>query len=85
MRFFGRQKKLPISGEIIKDYGIVNQHRKGIAKFKHSVLLVEHFGKKKIIIKEDTTLIGGEVRTFELDKDGAMRLKETLDNALRLM
>ncbi len=83
MKFFKRSKGPKIPGKLIKDYGVVNEHRKGIAMFRHNLLLVEKFGKKKILIRENTTLIGGEVRHFEFDEQGARRLKDALDDAIR--
>ncbi|MBU2474322.1 MAG: mitochondrial fission ELM1 family protein [Candidatus Omnitrophica bacterium] len=85
MNFFKKMKIPAFSENIIKDYGVINEYNKGIAKFRHNLLLVERFGKKKIVIREKTTLIGGEVRHFQFDEQGARRLKDALDDALRRM
>jgi len=85
MKFFKKSKRPNIPGELIKDYGLVNEYRRGLVRFKHNVLLVKEGSQKKIIIKEDATLIGGEIRILQFDKQGASRLKEALDNALRSM
>ncbi len=77
---------MPFPAEnIIRDYGMVNEYRKGIARFQHSVFLVEKHGQKKVIIRETSTLIGTEIRDFEFDKEGTARLQETLSNALKRM
>ncbi len=85
MNLFKRSKQPTMPGELIKDYGVINEYRKGIARFKHNVFLIEKQGKRKLIIRKSSTLIGGEVRDFEFDPQGARRLKETLDNALKRM
>ena len=85
MNFF-KKMKIPAPAEnIIKDYGIINECRKGIARFQYSVFLVEKYGQKKVIIRENSTLIGTETKDFEFNKEGAARLQETLSNALRKM
>ena len=85
MNLFKRSKGPTLNGELIKDYGVINEYRKGIARFKHNVVLIEKQGKRKLIIRESSTLIGGEIKDFEFDSEGARHLKETLDNALKRM
>lgn len=83
MKFFKKLKKAIVSGKIIKDYGVVNEQLKGIARVKHRVLLVEKYGKKRIVIREGSTLIGKEPRDFEFSRQGAQRLRDSLGDALR--
>jgi hypothetical protein len=47
--------------------------------------VVEEDNKRKVILKEIPTLIGLNTRYFELEKEGAQKLKEALENALKFL
>lgn len=85
MNFFKKPKPAIAPENVIKDFGLVSERRKGIVRFKYNVLLIEKQGKRKVAISESTTLTGGSVRYFEFDAEGARRLKKALDDALRII
>ncbi|RKY41969.1 MAG: hypothetical protein DRP80_07290 [Candidatus Omnitrophota bacterium] len=86
MGIFKRAEEVLFTGKTIKDYGVIDEHRIGISKFRHSVLLTERQNKKRIIIKESVVAsLGASVRYFEFDKMGVRKLKEILEDALILM
>ena len=85
MNFFKKSKPAIAPESVIKNFGLVSERRKGIAKFKYDVLLIEKHGKKRVVIRESTTLIGGETRHFEFDAEGITRLKEALASALKMV
>jgi hypothetical protein len=82
---FKKRGKQPFSGRIVKDYGIIFESTRGIIKFRYSLLVVEEDNKRKVILKEIPTLIGLNTRYFELEKEGAQKLKEALENALKFL
>ncbi len=86
MGFLKRAEELLFTGKVIKDYGVVGEHQKSGSKYQHSVLLTEKNGKTGVIVKEKiAALMCARVSYFEFDRESARRLKEALEDALRLM
>ena len=86
MGFWRKIQETLWTGKTIKDYGVINEKQMGISKCRQSVLLTEREGKKKIIIKESwTAFLGASVAYSEFDRMSTQRLKDALDDALRLM
>lgn len=85
---FLRNKKFAdkfYAGNTIKDYGLIDDVQQGISNIKHSVLLSEKEGKRKIFIKEEVYAgLGWGKRYFEFDIDSAQKLRDVLNDALKV-
>ena len=71
-------------GNILKDYGVIGESQKGISNVKHSLLLAEKDGVRKVMIKEEmSAVLGWNIRYFEFDMGSALRLRDDLSDALK--
>ena len=71
-------------GNIIKDYGVIEERQQGITNVKHSLLLTEKDGVRRIMIKEEmSAVLGWNLRYFEFDLGSAQKLRDGLTDALK--
>ena len=82
---FGKRKSPELDGRLIKNYGVLFEFLKGIVKFRYVLLLIEKHNKKKVVLKETSSLVGMHDRYFEFDKDSTQKLKDALGDALKFM
>ena len=81
MRFFERI----FMGEVIKDFGVLEERSLLIGKIKKSLLLVKRRGKIKIAFKySGVSLFGGSVNYFDFSADSLPKLRQYLDEAQRI-
>lgn len=86
MSFFKKAEELLFTGKVIKDYGVVGEHKKSGGTYQHIVMLTEKKGQPRLIIKEKIgAFMSARVSYFEFDRDSTLRLKEALEEALQLM
>ena len=86
MSFLKKAEELLFTGKVIKDYGVVGEHKKSGATHQHSVLLTERKGQTIVIIKEKiASLMSARVSYFDFDRESVLKLKEALEDALQLM
>ena len=52
MGLFSKAEKSIFLGKVIRDFGVLDEHKKGITKFKVSVLFCEKDGKKCLVSKQ---------------------------------
>ena len=82
-------KKLALKttgAEAIKDYGIFDERQDKIFKFKHSASLIQKKDKRTLIIEESAkSLLYWHYRWFEFDRAAVQKLRDILDDALKLM
>ena len=52
MGFFRKLEEKTWLGEVVHDYGIISETRRGITRTRISVLLCKHDGKPYLVIKE---------------------------------
>lgn len=86
MKILKKAEELLFTGKVIKDYGGIDDYQMNLGRFKHSVVLFEKKGQKKIVIMETVTALGGfNKRYFIFDKQTVKKLKDILDDALKTM
>ena len=85
MGFFTKSKKDVPKGRVVKNYGVLNEHAKGIVRYRHSLLLVEQGSRRMVVLEESSPLVGMQNRYFEFDKAGAARLKNALEDVLKFL
>lgn len=74
------------TGPVTKDYGVVSEGRYGAAKRIVSVVLAHRDHKDRFVIKASyRAFLAASVQYLDLDREGALRLKAALDDALSAM
>ncbi|RMG40751.1 MAG: hypothetical protein D6732_03060 [Methanobacteriota archaeon] len=73
-------------GEIIKDYGVIQEKKVGPACSKISAMLCQKNGELKFIIKEsNTAFLAASVRYLEITSSNVHKFKDILQDAEREM
>ena len=86
MGLFSKAEKSIFLGKVIRDFGILDEHKKGITKFKVSVLFCEKDGKKCLVSKQTArALFGASVTYHYIYEENLPKLKQAVDEALGLM
>lgn len=84
-RIFKRGEKLFL-GEVIRDYGVLDERKSGITKFKVSILLCEKNGKKVLVSKQSArALFGSSVSYHYIYEENLPALKQAVDDAIELI
>jgi hypothetical protein len=74
------------TGAIVKDYGALVQGKYGAAKRTVSALLAHRDDRDRFVIKASyKAFFSASVHYVDLDREGALRLKAALDDALDVM
>jgi hypothetical protein len=74
------------TGKIIKEYGPVAEGRSMMGKRVVSALIAHRGERDRFVIKASyVAMLAADVRYIDLDREGATRLKEALDDALTQM
>jgi len=85
MGLFSKAEKSIFLGKVIRDFGILDEHKKGITKFKVSVLFCEKDGKKCLVSKQTArALVGASVTYHYIYEENLPKLKQAVDEALGL-
>ncbi len=86
MGLFSKAEKSIFLGKVIRDFGILDEHKKGITKFKVSVLFCEKDGKKCLVSKQTArALFGASVTYHYIYEENLPKLKQAVDEALGLI
>jgi hypothetical protein len=74
------------TGRVAKDYGVVSEGKHGAATRTVSALLAHRDNQDRFVIKASyKTFFSASVQYMDLDREGALRLKAALDDALQTM
>ena len=85
MGFFKKAEERIFLGEVIRDYGVVSEFRKGGANFKVKLLLCEKDGEKQIVFHQSASAVLGASVTYQYVKQEDMAyLKQSIDEAVQL-
>ncbi len=85
-KMFSRGEKSLFLGKVIRDFGILDVHKKGITTFKVSILFCEKDGKKCLVSKQTArALFGASVTYHYIYEENLPRLKQAVGEALELM
>jgi len=69
-------------GNVIKDFGTVDEKSIGIGKMKHSAMLVEKYGKLSFVIKSSAwAFLGASVSYHKIPLDDAAKLREFISES----
>ncbi len=83
---FSRGENLLFLGKVIRDFGILDEPKKGITKFKVSVLFCEKDSKKYLVSKQTArALFGASVTYHYIYEENLPKLKQVVDEALGLV
>ena len=67
-------------GRVVKDFGVLEEKSFLVGKMKKSLLLVERWGKLKIVFKwSGVAPFGASVNYFDLKADSLPKLRQCLD------
>jgi len=84
-KIFSSGEKSLFLGKVIRDFGILDEHKKGITKFKVSVFFCEKDGKKFLVSKQTArALVGASVTYHYIYEENLPKLKQAVDDALEL-
>jgi hypothetical protein len=86
MGLFSKAEKSIYFGKVIRDFGILDEHKKGFTKFKVSVLFCEKDGKKCLVSKQTArALLSASVTYHYIYEENLPKLKQAVDEALGLV
>lgn len=86
MSLWSRLEQALWTGPVAKDYGVISEGKHGKATRKVSALLAHRDSKDRFVIKTTyKALFAASAQYLALDRDGALRLKAALDDALQAM
>lgn len=84
-RIFKRGEKLFL-GEVIRDYGVLDERKSGITTFKVSILLCEKNGNRVLISKQSArALLGSSVSYHYIYEENLPALKQAVDDVIELI
>lgn len=73
-------------GDVIRDYGVLDERKSGITTFKVSVFLCEKNGKKVLISKQSArALFGSSVSYHYIYEENLPALRQAVDEAMELI
>ncbi len=85
MGLFSKAEKSIFLGKVIRDFGVFGEYKKGITKFKVSVLFCEKDGKKCLVSRQTArALFGASVTYHYIYEENLLKLKQAVDEALEL-
>jgi hypothetical protein len=77
-------EKAAFLGEVIKDYGIIEERRKGITRTRVSLLLCRKDGELALVVKESNfAFLAAGTRYLYIRKPQLAAFKEAVDDAYR--
>lgn len=83
--FFKRVEERVFLGEVIRDYGVISEFRKGGAKLEVKLLLCEKGGEKQLVFRQSAKALLGASVTYQYVKQEDMAyLKQSTDEAVQL-
>ncbi len=82
MNFFRRLEEKTWLGEVVHDYGVISEVRRGIGRTKVSVLLCKNEGKLYLVIKVSAfAVIAGSVNYTYVPSDALGTFRDAVNDA----